>query len=73
MGIIKLNKKKEEQIVYEKENLPVKKEKKKFDNKKVVCEVEEKKNEYASTYLLNDGTYEQIITSEASNYYECKK
>ena len=29
MGIIKLNKKKEEQIVSEKENLPVKKEKKK--------------------------------------------
>ena len=70
MGIIKLNKKKEEQIVSEKENLPVKKEKKKYDNKKVVCEVEEKKNEYVSTYLLNDGTYEQIITSEASNYYD---
>ena len=65
MGLIKLNKKKEEK----KEVLPVIKEKK-YDNKKIIHEIESKKNEYIDTYLLNDGTYEQVITSEASNYYD---
>ena len=71
MGLIKLKKNNETKSEFvDLEVKELKTNRKKYNNKKIIFEDENKKSEYSNTYLLNDGTYEQVISMNASNYYD---
>ena len=69
MGIIKLKKNEDlnkENILSSLEKL----DKKNYNDSKVIMELEDKRSKYSSIYKLNNGITKQIITKEASSYYD---